>query len=57
MGYLLTSDRDGRVSGMLPAPVMAADALRERPIRFTSWNGFGSSIELLAKAAPVSGFF
>ena len=57
MGYYLTSDRDGGVSGVLPAPVMAADSLGGRPIRFTSWNGFGANIELLAKAAPVSGFF
>ena len=57
MGYYLTSDRDGRVSGVLPEPVMAADSLGGRPIRFTSWNGFGANIELLAKAAPVSGFF
>jgi len=57
MGYYLTSDRDGRVSGVLPAPVMGADSLRGRPIKFTSWNGFGSNIEPLAKAAPVAGFF
>ena len=57
MGYYLTSDRDGRVSGVLPAPVMGAEALHGRPIRFTSWNGFGSNIEPLAKAAPVAGFF
>ncbi len=23
----------------------------------TSWNGYGSNIEQLAKAAPMSGFF
>ena len=57
MGYYLTSDRDGRVSGVLPAPVMAADSLRGRPIKFTSWNGYGANIEALAKAAPVAGFF
>ena len=57
MGYYLTSDRDGRVSGVLPAPAMDADALRGRPIKFTSWNGFGANIELLAKAAPIGGFF
>ena len=57
MGYYLTSDRDGRVTGVLPEPVMSADSLRGRPIKFTSWNGFGANIELLAKAAPVSGFF
>ena len=57
MSYYLTSDRDGRSSGVLPAPVMAREALQGRPIRFISWNGFGSNIEQLAKAAPMAGFF
>ena len=57
MGYYLTSDRDGRTSGVLPAPVMTKDALQGRPITFTSWNGFGSNIASLAKAAPMAGHF
>jgi adenylate cyclase len=57
MGYYLTSDRDGRTSGVLPAPVMHKDALADKPIKFTSWSGFGSNIEPLAKAAPMGGFF
>jgi adenylate cyclase len=57
MGYYLTSDRDGRTSGVLPAPVMQKDALAGKPIKFTSWSGFGSNIEPLAKAAPMAGFF
>lgn len=57
LGYYFTSDRDGRTSGLLPAPVMAAEALRGRPIKFTSWSGYGANIEQLAKAAPVAGFF
>ncbi|AYQ27901.1 MULTISPECIES: CHASE2 domain-containing protein [unclassified Polaromonas] len=57
MGYYFTSDRDGRVNGVLPAPVMGRDALGGRPIKFTSWNGYGANIELLAKAAPLGGFF
>lgn len=57
MGYYMTSDRDGRVSGVLPQPVMDKQLLQGRPIKFTSWNGYGSNIELLAKAAPVGGFF
>ena len=57
MGYYLTSDRDGRTSGVLPQPVMSKDALQGRPIRFTSWNGYGSNIEQLAKAAPLAGHF
>lgn len=57
MGYYFTSDRDGIKSGALPQPVMDKAALRGRPIRFTSWNGFGSNIPQLAQAAPVAGFF
>ncbi|MDB5875387.1 MAG: adenylate/guanylate cyclase protein [Ramlibacter sp.] len=57
LGYYLTSDREGRTSGVLPAPVMQKEALRGRPIRFTSWNGYGSNIEQLARAAPMAGFF
>ena len=57
LGYYFTSDREGRTSGLLPKPVMAQEALRGRPIKFTSWNGFGSNIEQLARAAPIAGFF
>ncbi|MCY7306543.1 MAG: adenylate/guanylate cyclase domain-containing protein [Rhodoferax sp.] len=57
MGYYLTSDRDGRTSGVLPAPVMTRDALQGRPITFTTWNGFGSNIPSLAAAAPMAGHF
>ena len=57
MGYYFTSDRDGRVNGVLPSPVMGAESLQGRPIKFTSWNGYGSNIETLAKAAPMGGFF
>ena len=57
MGYYLTSDRDGRTSGVLPAPVMGKDALQGRPITFTTWNGYGSNIARLASAAPMAGHF
>jgi len=57
LGYYLTSDRDGRTSGVLPAPVMGKEALQGRPITFTTWNGFGSNIAQLASAAPVAGHF
>jgi adenylate cyclase len=57
LGYYLTSDRDGRKSGVLPAPVMARASLQGRPIAFYSFDGFGSNIPQLAKAAPVAGFF
>jgi adenylate cyclase len=57
LGYYFTSERDGRSSGVLPAPVMQKEVLRGRPIRFTSWNGHGANIEQLARAAPMAGFF
>ncbi|HSH90904.1 MAG TPA: adenylate/guanylate cyclase domain-containing protein [Ramlibacter sp.] len=57
LGYYLTSDRDGRTSGRLPAPVMQKEALRGKPIKVTSWDGYGSNIEQLARAAPMAGFF
>jgi adenylate cyclase len=57
MGYYLNSERDARTTGVLPAPVLTNENLQGRVIRSTSWNGYGSNIEPLAKAAPVAGFF
>ena len=57
LGYYLTSDRDGRTSGVLPAPVMTKEAMQGRPITFTTWNGFGANIPRLAAAAPIAGHF
>ena len=57
LGYYLTSDRDGRTSGVLPAPVMNKNALQGRPITFTTWTGYGSNIARLAAAAPMAGHF
>ena len=57
MGYYLSSEREGRASGVLPAPVLSKDALQGRQIRATSWSGYGSNIDVLAKAAPMAGYF
>ena len=57
MGYYMTSDRDGRVNGVLPKPVMDKQLLQGRPITFTSWDGYSANLEPLAKAAPIAGFF
>jgi adenylate cyclase len=57
LGYYFTSDGDGRRSGLLPAPAMSPAVLGGREIRITQWNGYGSNIEVLAKAAPRAGFF
>ena len=57
LGYYFTSDRGGHTSGVLPSPVMEKDSLKGRPIKFLSWSGYGSNIDLISKAAPVGGFF
>ena len=57
LGYYFTSDRGGRTSGVLPAPVMAPEALQGRSVLATHWNGFGANIAPLAGAAPQAGFF
>jgi len=57
LSYYLTSDRAGHAAGVLPAPIMTKEALQGRTISATSWSGFGSNIEALAKAAPIAGFF
>jgi adenylate cyclase len=57
LGYYFTSDRDGRVNGVMPAPVMQRADLQGRPIQFLSWNGYGANIDKLAQAAPRAGFF
>lgn len=57
MGYYLTSDRDGRKSGVLPAPVFEKAALQGRTIRGTAWNGYGSNLKEVAQAAPLAGYF
>ena len=51
LGYYFTSDRDGRRSGILPAPVMAGAGLAQ------PWNGYGANIAPLVAAAPRAGFF
>ena len=57
LGYYFSSDRGGRTTGVLPAPVMTTEVLRGRQIQFAAFSGFGSNIEQLAKAAPVAGHF
>jgi adenylate cyclase len=57
LGYYLTNAKEPRRTGVLPAPVMDREALRGRPIKFTSWNSYGANLEQLAKAAPMAGFF
>lgn len=55
LGYYFTDAEEAK--GALPAPVMAREDLKGRPIVFLRWKGYGSNIEQLARAAPLAGNF
>ncbi len=57
LSYYFTSDRRARSSGVLPAPVLTSQSVNNIPFRATLWDGFGSNIEKVARAAPHAGFF
>ena len=58
LGYYLSgNDRDGIKKGVLPPPAITRSQLRGLPLIATSWTGFSSNIESLARAAPSAGFF
>ncbi|MFT4241420.1 MAG: adenylate/guanylate cyclase domain-containing protein [Acidovorax sp.] len=58
LGYYFTGDdREGRTKGVLPTPALRPERLRGVPVRTTSWSGYGSNIEELARAVPTAGFF
>ncbi len=57
LGYYLSSEQEARASGVLPQPVISAQALQGRRLPAFSWSGYGANIEALANAAPMAGFF
>ena len=57
LGYYVSEGRESRSSGVLPAPVLGKADASGRQMLITQWNGFGSNIEVLAKAAPLAGHF
>lgn len=57
LGYYLTSHGDANTSGMLPEPVFPAGTFKGRPIRFTTWNGYGANLPELQQAAASAGHF
>ena len=57
LSYYFTSDRQGRTNGVLPKPVITQKNLGGIPFRATAWDGYGSNIEKISKAAPRAGFF
>ena len=57
MGYYLSSDRDARASGVLPAPALTRADTMGRQVTATSWTGYASNIAPIAAAAPLAGHF
>lgn len=57
LGYYLSSETNARTSGVLPEPVLGTEELAGRPMRATSWSGYGSNIPVIADSAPIAGFF
>lgn len=57
LGYYLSSDRDGRRSGALPAPVLERSAVTGLHLTMTDWSGYGANLAMFQKAARGGGFF
>lgn len=57
LGYYLTNEKNNNRSGTLPEPTFQAGSFRDRPIRFTSWNGYGANLPELQHAAASAGHF
>ncbi|WP_435628260.1 CHASE2 domain-containing protein [Candidatus Ferrigenium straubiae] len=57
LGYYLTSQKGGNISGALPEPVFPAGTFKGRPIGFTTWSGYGANLPELQKAAASAGHF
>jgi adenylate cyclase len=55
LGYYMTSTSN--ISGMLPEPTFPAGFFNGRPIRFSTWNGYGSNLPELQQAAAAAGHF
>ena len=57
LGFYLTTDRGARQVGALPAPMFDANVLQGRRINVTRADGYAANLPLLARAAPIAGYF
>lgn len=57
LGYYLTNDRDGRTSGLLPAPTFAAKAVSGLQMSVHAWSGYGANLPVFQTRAQSAGFF
>jgi len=56
LGYYFNHEASVR-SGAIPAPVLPAGTFKGRPIRFTSWEGYGGNLPELEANAANAGHF
>ncbi|MCC7059269.1 MAG: adenylate/guanylate cyclase domain-containing protein [Burkholderiaceae bacterium] len=57
LGYYFSSEREGRTSGALPAPLYEGEAASALDRRVTHARGYGANLAGLQRAARASGFF
>ena len=57
LGYYLTDQKEKKLSGILPKPTFPAGSFDDRPIKSTSWNGYGANLADLQHAAANAGHF
>lgn len=57
LGYIVSNGPAAQRTGVLPAAVVAPDALSGVRPAVTRWSGHAASVQTLAAAAPVAGFF
>ena len=57
LGYYLTDQKEKKLSGILPEPTFPAGSFDNRPIKSTSWNGYGANLSELQHAAANAGHF
>ncbi|HRK39718.1 MAG TPA: adenylate/guanylate cyclase domain-containing protein [Burkholderiaceae bacterium] len=55
LGHYFTADREGRMIGKLPEPVMTKADLKGVAARFVTWDGYGANLPVLMAAAGTSG--
>ncbi|TXC67138.1 adenylate/guanylate cyclase domain-containing protein [Piscinibacter aquaticus] len=57
LGYIVSNGPAAQRTGVLPPPVIPPEALGADRPAVARWSGHAASVETLATAAPVAGFF
>jgi adenylate cyclase len=57
LGYYLSSEREAKRTGAIPAPVLPKGTFRGRNIPFTTWAGYGGNLKPLLRNAASAGHF